>query len=124
MSKHDSKMGGTPYATTRRQLLKAGGMLIPAAALAPGIFLRTARASAAAPFDYYISTTGSDSNPGTLASPWAITAINTKQSTYAGKRVGLLPGTYPVSHLMGTNENVAALTLAGGSGSSSQTYIG
>lgn len=47
-------------------------------------------------FDYYISTTGSDSNDGTEGSPWAITALNTKQTTYAGKRVGLLDGTYTV----------------------------
>lgn len=77
-----------------------------------------------ASFDYYISSTGSDSNAGTLGAPWAITAINTKQATYAGKRLGLLPGTYDVSSLMGTNEAVAALTLMGGSGSSAQTYIG
>lgn len=124
MSKHDSKVADKAYATTRRRLLKAGGLLIPAAAVAPGIFLRTARAATVAAFDYYISPTGSDSNPGTLAQPWAITSINSKHSTYAGKRVGLLPGTYRVSSLMGTNENVAALTIAGGSGSSSQTYIG
>lgn len=124
MSKH-SKTGDKIHATTRRQLLKAGGVLIPAAVVAPGILWRTARAAmAATTFDYYISPNGSDSNPGTLAAPWAITAINTKQSTYAGKRLGLLPGTYRVSSLMGTNENVAALTIAGGSGPSNQTYIG
>lgn len=124
MSKHDTKTGAKVYATTRRHLLKAGGVLIPAAAFAPGIFLRKARAAVApTSFDYYISPTGSDSNPGTLAQPWAITAINTKHSTYAGKTLGLLPGTYRVSSLMGTNENVAALTIAGGSGPSNQTYI-
>lgn len=45
-------------------------------------------------FDYYIGPSGSDSNPGTLGSPWAITALWTKASTYAGKRLGLLDGTY------------------------------
>lgn len=50
-------------------------------------------------FDYYISTTGSDSNAGTQGSPWAITAINTKRATYAGKRVGLLDGTYYLATL-------------------------
>lgn len=45
-------------------------------------------------FDYYISTTGNDANPGTIGSPWAITALWTKASTYAGKRLGLLDGTY------------------------------
>lgn len=45
-------------------------------------------------FDYYIGPSGSDSNPGTIGSPWAITALWTKASTYAGKRLGLLDGTY------------------------------
>jgi len=48
-------------------------------------------------YDYYISTSGSDGNPGTQVLPWAITALNTKRSTYAGKRVGILPGTYDCS---------------------------
>src|SRR6185295_14990681 len=56
--------------------------------------------SAAAGIDFYISTTGSDSNPGTQGSPWAITAINTKRATYAGKTVGLLDGTYDLSSLV------------------------
>lgn len=90
-----------------------------ATGLAPSV-----SASGAATFDHYISTTGSDSSAGTFAAPWAITAINTKQATYAGKRLGLLPGTYDVSGLMGTNEAVAALTIMGGSSSSVQTYIG
>jgi hypothetical protein len=45
-------------------------------------------------FDFYIGPSGSDSNPGTEAEPWAITALNTKRATYAGTRVGLLNGTY------------------------------
>lgn len=77
----------------------------------------------AAFFDFYISTSGSDANSGTLSSPWAITAINTKQATYAGKRVGIVVGTYDVSSLMGTNEGVPALNVAGGT-VNSQTVIG
>jgi hypothetical protein len=73
-------------------------------------------------FNYYISTTGSNSNAGTLSSPWAITAINAKQTTYAGKRVGILPGTYDVSGLMGTYQ-AATLNINGGT-SSVPTYIG
>src|SRR6185503_14789848 len=42
----------------------------------------------------------------------------------AGKKIGLLPGTYSIASLMGTNESVAALTVQGGSGPSNQTYIG
>jgi hypothetical protein len=53
-------------------------------------------------FDYYISPTGSDSNDGlTTSTPWAITAINTKRATYAGKTVGLMDGTYNVVSLAG-----------------------
>jgi len=52
------------------------------------------RAQATPPqFDFYISPTGSDSNPGTQASPWSINALNT-HSEIQGKRVGLLDGTY------------------------------
>jgi hypothetical protein len=53
-------------------------------------------------FDYYISTTGADSNPGTLASPWAITSLqdtNSNNAKIAGKRVGMLAGTYATSSL-------------------------
>jgi hypothetical protein len=57
------------------------------------------RAQSAGAFDYYISPTGRDSNPGTQTSPWAITAIETKGSMIAGKRVGLLDGTYVVPDL-------------------------
>lgn len=76
------------------------------------------------PFDFYIGPGGSDSNPGTKSSPWAITAFNTKRATYSGKRLGVLPGTYDVSSLMGTNEAVPALALEGSSSSGSPTYFG
>jgi hypothetical protein len=81
------------------------------------------QAGGGAMFDRYISTTGSDSNTGTLASPWAITAINTKQSAYAGLRLGILPGIYDVSGLMGTFHS-PALMINGGPNSSALTYIG
>src|SRR5690348_3732393 len=61
--------------------------------------------SSAQPFDHYIATAangGSDTNLGTLASPWAITSLqgnNANNPKMAGKRVGLLPGTYPMSSL-------------------------
>ena len=71
---------------------------------------------------YYISTSGSDSNAGTLGSPWAITALNTKQSTYAGMTVCVLAGTYDISSLMGTFHS-PALTLNGGPNSSNPTNI-
>lgn len=74
-------------------------------------------------FDFYISPTGSDSNPGTLGSPWAITALNTKSATYAGKRVGLLDGTYNTSALPASAGGFTpALTVAAGD-STHQTVI-
>jgi hypothetical protein len=85
-------------------------------------------------FDYYISTNGLNGNAGTLASPWAITAINSKGATYAGKRVGIIgntsasPTVYDVSSLMTTDaqngSRVPALNINGGPNSSTLTYIG
>jgi hypothetical protein len=83
------------------------------------------------PFNYYISPTGDDNNPGTLASPWSITALNSKQSTYGGKRVGLLPGTYQYGTVGGVQTTLnsmvsssgCALQVQGGSTAAS-TYIG
>jgi Chitobiase/beta-hexosaminidase C-terminal domain len=76
-------------------------------------------------FHYFISPTGSDSNVGSLASPWSITAINTKQSTYAGSSVGIMPGTYDVSVLMqNAGYEGAVLQIQGGPNSSTPTTIG
>lgn len=73
-------------------------------------------------FDFFISTTGSDANNGlTPATAWPITALNTKQSTYAGKKIGIIAGTYDVSSLMGTFHS-PALSINGGT-VSSPTYI-
>jgi hypothetical protein len=49
-----------------------------------------ARRSPAPTFDFYIGPNGDDNNPGTLGSPWSISALNSRQSTYAGKRVGII----------------------------------
>jgi hypothetical protein len=108
---------------SRRDMIRAGALLIPATALVPTLFTRVSRAASSSTFAFYISTSGSDSNSGTLASPWAITAINTKQSVYAGARVGILPGTYDVSGLMGTFHS-PALMINGGPNASTPTYIG
>jgi hypothetical protein len=64
-------------------------------------------------FDYYVAVNGNDNNPGTLASPWAITSLqNTSKNNalIAGKRLGLLPGTYDIH------------TLASGSSPGNYTY--
>jgi hypothetical protein len=41
-------------------------------------------------FDYFIGPNGDDNNPGTLTQPWSMSALNTKWSTYAGKRIGII----------------------------------
>jgi hypothetical protein len=95
--------------------------------------------SSGATFDYYISTTGSDSNPGTVASPWAITSLISNSPNNAkmvSKRVGLIAGTYNVAGTSGvagatligngsypTNGSYCALSIPPGSASAS-TYIG
>ena len=108
---------------SRRDVLRAGGLLLPATVLTPALFTRVSRAASVA-FDYYISTNGSDSNPGTLASPWAITAINTKQSSYASKRLGILPGTYDVSVMMKNATYQGAVLQIQGGTIATRTYVG
>jgi hypothetical protein len=105
---------------TRRTLLKRGGCA--ALATAVPMLIRTARAQSTT-YNFYISPTGSDSNPGTLAQPWSINAINTKQSTYAGKSVGVLPGTYNIYALCQAlassgSQQTAALSINGGTAGS------
>jgi len=104
--------------------------MIPAGILLPAWLTANAQ-TASNTFDYYVSTTGSDSNPGTLASPWAITSLSLYSHTAnnvanckltGGKRVGIIAGTYDVSALMPTNDSSAgALQLIGGT-SSASTY--
>lgn len=103
---------------SRRELLRAGSLLVPGLVVAPGFLLPAARAQSASSYDYYIAPTGADGNPGTQSSPWAITAINSKQAQYAGRRVGLLDGTYNVGPMMTQNRDVPALRINGGSASS------
>jgi len=117
MGTRKSDYGTLKESLSRRDLLRAGTFVLPAAALVPGFFSQSARAQTAATFDYYISPTGSDNNAGTQASPWSITAINTKQATYAGKRVGLLDGTYSIRSLIQAlpgDGYDTALTIASG----------
>jgi hypothetical protein len=98
-----------------------------------GIWGLNATASSGASFDYYVSPTGNDSSAGTLAAPWAITSLSrltqnannvANHALIAGKRVGLLPGVYPVYSLWtsATYEDPALTIPAGTSGS--PTYIG
>jgi hypothetical protein len=119
---------------TRRDVLKVGGALVPATILLPP-WLK-ANAQSVPSFDFYISATGSDSNPGTLAEPWAITALTTKISSYGGlgKKIGLIAGTYDLTNVNGVNLMAntpsgglsiddSALFIDGGSAANGPTYI-
>lgn len=111
---------------TRRTLLKQGAYAALALRAAPSL-VRTANAettNSSTSFDYYISSTGSDANPGTLSQPWAITAINTHRADYAGKRIGLLDGTYNVHALCQTGGwSKPALAVNGGPNTDTPTVI-
>lgn len=123
---------------SRREILRLGGLVIPASVLLPA-WMTKAKAQAVTTFDYYISTTGNDSNAGTLASPWAITSLisnSPNNGKIAGKRVGLIAGTYNVAGTAGvagatqighgsypTNGSYCALSIPPGTTSAS-TYIG
>jgi hypothetical protein len=111
---------------TRRSLLKQGAYAAIALRTARSL-VRTASAQTASPstsFDYYISPAGSDANPGTRSQPWAITAINTHRAEYAGKRVGLLDGTYNVHALCQAGKwSTPALAVNGGPSADSPTVI-
>jgi hypothetical protein len=114
---------GPQAGLTRRSLLRTGGLAIAGLSISSAL-PPAAWGQSAATFDYYIGPTGTDGNPGTLGSPWAITAINTKRATYAGKRLGILPGTYDVSSLMNSSAHTPVLNINGGTGPSNVTYIG
>src|SRR5205814_3005089 len=83
---------------TRRDTLALGAATATSLYLSGGL-LRSA--SAQTSFDFYIGPNGNDTNPGTLDQPWALTALNTKGSIYAGQTVGLLDGTYGIQTLLG-----------------------
>jgi hypothetical protein len=77
-------------------------------------------------FDFYISPTGNDGNAGTIVAPWAITSLqssNSNNSKIAGKRIGLMVGTYNLGSMTGDgNYQNPLLNLPAGS-SGSPTYI-
>lgn len=115
--------------TSRREVLRRAAIVTAVAAIAP-VWTRRARAqSASQTFDFYISTNGSDSNPGTLTAPWAITSLNKSNSNNSkikGKRVGMLPGTYGIYSMWNSgsyNYQMPVLNLPSGS-SGSRTFLG
>ena len=69
--------------------------------------------SASGAFDFYVGPSGADTNPGTQAQPWAFSSfLNTSAPNHtvqggannaqmAGKRIGILPGTYSLQTIAG-----------------------
>lgn len=115
--------------TSRREVLRQGAIVAAVSAITP-LWTRRARAQTAGnTFDYYISTNGSDSNPGTLAAPWAITSLNrtnSNNSKIKGKRVGMLPGTYGIYSMWnsgGYGYQTPVLNLPSGS-AGARTFLG
>jgi hypothetical protein len=131
---NSKRSGGAPHglsaASSRREFLRYGGGVVGASLLAP-FWPRDAVAQGApTTFDFYISTTGSDTNAGTLAAPWAITSLlsgSPNQSKMAGKRVGVIAGTYSVMTLAGISaypgSYAQAYLLVPGGSSSSPTML-
>ena len=58
---------------------------------ASGTFSLTVNTNSGYTFDFFMAPNGDDvTGNGTLGNPWSITAINSKQSTYAGKKIGVI----------------------------------
>jgi len=128
-SKTSARASVTRSSVSRRDVLRIGGAIIPAGILLPAWMSARAQQAPPSTFDYYISPSGSDSNPGTLAAPWAITSASNLSFTsqnvannaaMAGKRVGFLPGTYDVSAMMPSTIGGALFPPAGSA--SANTY--
>jgi len=123
------ELGANQRGISRREILRIGGVVIPASVLLPTWM--TATAQTATTFDFYISTSGNDKNAGTLAAPWAITSlVNTSpnHSAMAGKRIGLIAGTYNIPGTMANGRNPTdndwpVLSIPPGT-QSSPTYLG
>jgi hypothetical protein len=78
----------------------------------------------------FISTTGSDSNPGTLAQPWAITSLlsnSANQASMVGQVIGMVAGTYATSGMQSTTSpgsfDTPVLTLPQGSAGNITTLV-
>lgn len=111
---------------SRRDVLLRGAGALGVLAL-PEFLIRNAWGQTAT-FDFYISPTGSDADPGTLSAPWALTsceAANANNTKMAGKRTGFLPGTYNLNTLtsVGSQYQNNLMVIRHGS-STAQTYWG
>lgn len=114
---------------SRREVISTAARVASALAV-PQLWLQKAW-GATTTFDYYISTSGNDSNPGTLGSPWALTSFqdtSPNNRLMAGKRVGLIAGNYSTagiasSHTGSGDYSWSLLNIPAGS-PGSPTYIG
>lgn len=111
MRRRDARHPGDPGRAllTRRALIERSALALGGVLLARAS-IRDAEAQVAG-FNYFVAPNGSDGNPGTLASPWAITSLLDPASKFAtsagkanwarlsGKTIGLLPGTYNLAPL-------------------------
>lgn len=102
-------------------------------ALAETIILADAMIFTAGPvtaqFDKYIGPGGLSINDGSLLTPWDLASLNTKQSQYKGKKLGILPGTYDMSTLGtvgagGPSFNVPVVNVPGGTDAAHPTVVG
>jgi len=108
---------------SRRQFLLSGMSLVGASAV--GALLPDLARSQTVAFDYYVSPTGSDSNPGTQNQPWALTSLilgNPNRAKVAGKIVGFLPGTYLTGGMVGTDYQRPLLDIPSGTASAPTVY--
>jgi hypothetical protein len=86
----------------------------------------TATGSFGSSFDFYISPTGTGTaaGGGSFADPWDIAMLRnaTAQARYAGSRVGLLDGSYPIPTTY-TDFSAPYWDVAGGTNDSNRTII-
>ncbi len=101
----------TTNQNTRRQFIRSALAMAVASCVGRALG-RNPRGGAAAgvaiPFDYFISPNGDDNNNGlTPATAWSITALNSKQATYTGKRIGI------VGDISGTQTSITQGSVGG-----------
>ena len=111
---------------SRREVLARGAGVASVLAL-PQLWIPKAWGQTAT-FDFYISTTGNDANPGTLAQPWALTSFiqgSANNNKMAGTRVGIIAGNYTITAAFpehNTDYQYCKLNLPNGTATSS-TYV-
>lgn len=63
-------------------------------------------------FDFFMSPTGDDNNAGnTTAAPWSISAFNSKQSQYRGKKIGIIGDKGPIRNGVSGGVNTSIWSL-------------